>query len=119
MTSSWQALGAAAVTPLYALLGHHGAILFVAGPLFGYLGHGYFSVFVAMLAELFPSTVRAIAQGLCYNAGRGISALAPFSVGALADAHGLSMALTAGSLFFVLGGVLMLFLPETRGEALH
>ncbi len=41
------------------------------------------------------------------------------SVGALADAHGLSMALAAGSLFFVLGGLLMLFLPETRGEALH
>ena len=111
--------GAAAITPLYALLGHHNAVLFLAGPLFGYFGHGYFSVFGAMLAELFPSSVRATAQGLCYNAGRGVSALAPLSVGALADAYGLGMALAGASLFFVLGGILMLFLPETRGEVLR
>ena len=111
--------GAALVTPLYALLGRHGAVLFLAGPLLGFFGHGYFSVFGAMLAELFPSSVRATAQGFCYNAGRAVSALAPLSVGALADTHGLGLALAGGSIFFFAGGLLILLLPETRGEALR
>ncbi len=58
------------------------------GPLIGFFGHGYFSLFGAMLAELFPSSVRATAQGFCYNFGRAASALAPFVIGASRTATG-------------------------------
>ncbi len=111
-------LGAAVVVPAFGLLARSEAAILLLAPLVGYLGHGYFSVFGALLAELFPSAVRGTAQGFCYNAGRAVSALAPFTIGALADRHGLgsALALTAG--FYVAGAFLMRFLPETKGQEL-
>ncbi len=74
------------------------------GPLVGFFGHGYFSVFGALLAEIFPSSLRGTAQGLCYNAGRAASALAPMAIGALADRYGLGAALASTAGLYVLGG---------------
>ena len=111
-------LASAVLAPMYGLWGRSAAVLLTLGPLLGFFGHGYFSVFGVMMAELFPSAVRATAQGLCYNAGRAISALAPVTVGALADRYGIGAALGVTSIFFAGGGALMLLLPETRGEEL-
>jgi MFS family permease len=111
-------LAAAAVVPAFGLYGRHGVALLILGPLVGFFGHGYFSVFGAMLAELFPSAIRATAQGLCYNAGRAASALAPVLIGTLADGIGVGAALAFTSLFFVASAGFILLLPETRGEAL-
>ena len=112
-------LASAALVPAYGLLARHGIALFVLGPLVGFFGHGYFSLFGAMLAELFPSRVRATAQGICYNTGRALSALAPFTIGAVADRRGLGVALACSAAFYLLGAVLILLLPETRGRALE
>ena len=112
-------VGAAALVPVYGRAAAHPGVLMALGPLIGFFGHGYFSVFGAMLAELFPSGIRATAQGLCYNFGRAVSALAPFLIGALADRHGIGSALALTSAFFVAGALVMLLLPETRGEALE
>ena len=111
-------LGAAVLVPVYGMGARSATALLLLGPLVGFFGHGYFSVFGAMLAELFPSTIRGTAQGICYNAGRAVSALAPFTIGALADAYGLGIALAFTSAFFLAGAVLVLLLPETRGEEL-
>jgi MFS family permease len=112
-------LGAAVLVPVYGSVALHPALLMALGPLVGFFGHGYFSLFGAMLAELFPSPVRATAQGICYNVGRAVSALAPFVIGALADRHGIGSALALTSAFFVAASFLILLLPETRGEALQ
>ena len=112
-------VGAAVLVPIYGRVAASPGLLMALGPLVGFLGHGYFSVFGAMLAELFPSSIRATAQGFCYNSGRAVSALAPFVVGALADRHGIGSALALTSAFFVAAGFLILLLPETRGEALR
>jgi MFS family permease len=109
---------AAVLVPVYGQWGRHAAALLAMGPLLGFFGHGYFSVFGAMLAELFPSAIRATAQGLCYNVGRAASALAPFTIGALADRYGIGSALAFTSVFFVIGGALIFLLPETRGGKL-
>ena len=108
----------AVMVPLYGLFGRNAAVLITVGPLVGFFGHGYFSVFGVVLAELFPAGVRATAQGLCYNVGRALSALAPVTVGALADRYGIGAALGFTSIFFAGGAGLMLLLPETRGEEL-
>ncbi len=112
-------LAAAVLVPVYGRVAAQPAALMALGPLIGFFGHGYFSLFGAMLAELFPSSVRATAQGFCYNFGRAVSALAPFVIGALADRHGIGSALALTSAFFVAAGGLILLLPETRGEALR
>jgi MFS family permease len=111
-------VAAAILVPAYCLLGRSATALILLGPLVGFFGHGYFSVFGAMLAELFPTRIRATAQGLTYNAGRAVSALAPFTIGALADRAGLGPALATTSGFFLLGAASIMLLPETRGTDL-
>lgn len=111
-------LSSAALVPLYGQAGSYPTLLLLLGPLIGFFGHGYFSVFGAMLAELYPTSIRATAQGLCYNTGRAVSALAPMTIGAIADARGLGTALGVTAFFYVLAGVLLLRLPETRGQDL-
>jgi hypothetical protein len=89
-------------------------VLLALGPLLGFFGSGYFSLFGAMLAELFPTAVRGAGQGFCYNLGRAFGSLAPVAVGALADARGLGAALGLNSLFFLAAAGLIFTLPETK-----
>jgi hypothetical protein len=71
-----------------------------------------------MLAELYPTRVRGAAQGFTYNAGRAVSAAAPWLVGSLADRMGLGAALTVNAAFFLAAAGLIFTLPETRGARL-
>lgn len=104
--------GAAVIVPVYGFTRNEHLLLGL-GPLVGYFGSGYFSLFGAMLAELFPAGLRGAGQGFTYNAGRGLSALAPFTIGKLADAYGIGSALAANSAFFLLGAGLICLLPST------
>jgi hypothetical protein len=56
-----------------------------------------------------------MAQGLCYNCGRALSALAPLTIGVLAARYGLGHALASTAAFFLLGAGAVFLLPETRG----
>ncbi len=111
-------VGAAAVIPVFAFGARSPMMLLAVGPLVGYFAHGYFSLFGTLLAELFPTSIRASAQGFCYNAGRLVSALAPIAIGSAAVRYGLAAAIAACAMFFLLGAILIWLLPETRGRAL-
>jgi len=110
---------AAILAPIYGHMGRSPSVLLALGPLLGFFGHGFFSVFGAMLAELFPTRARATAQGFTYNLGRGVSALAPMTIGALAHKRGLGPALGLTSAFFIAGALMILLMPETRGKKLE
>lgn len=92
--------------------------LLVLGPFLAFFGTGYFSGFGAITAEIFPTRVRASAQGFTYNIGRGLSALAPFAIGALARSHGLSFAFYLTAAFFLFSACVAFALPETKGREL-
>ena len=111
-------IAATVVVPIFAFGARSTLTLLLIGPLVGYFAHGYFSVFGAMLAELFPTRFRASAQGFCYNAGRLASAAAPLAIGAAAQKHGLGTAIAVDALFFAVGAVLIWLLPETKGAEL-
>lgn len=111
-------LASAVIVPFYGGAARDATRLMLLGPLVGFFGHGYFSVFGAMLAELYPTRLRATAQGFCYNAGRAVSALAPTAIGAIADTRGLGGALGFTAMFYVAAGLLIFRLPETRGAVL-
>ena len=111
-------IAATLVVPLFAFGARTTATLLILGPLVGYFVHGYFSLFGVMLAELFPTRIRATAQGFCYNAGRVVSAVAPFAIGTYASRHGLAFAIALDSMFFAVGALLVWLLPETRGQEL-
>ncbi len=91
----------------------------VALPFLAFFGTGYFSGFGTITAEIFPTRVRATAQGFTYNIGRGLSAAAPFTIGALAKSYGLAIAFTLTAAFFVFSGLMAFALPETRGKQLE
>jgi len=110
---------AAILVPLYGQMARSENVLMLLGPFIGFFGSGYFSLFGAMLAELFPTHVRATGQGFAYNAGRAFSALAPFVIGGLADVYGIGSALALTSAFFLTGAMMILLLPETRGATLE
>jgi MFS family permease len=111
-------LVAAALVPLYGLATSPTSLL-VLGPLVAFFGTGYFSGFSALTAELFPTEVRATAMGVSYNIGRGLSAAAPFVVGALANTYGLGSAFFLQAAAFFAAALLALALPETRGKVLE
>ena len=111
-------IGATAVVPIFAFGARSAITLLTIGPLVGYFAHGYFSLFGAMLAELFPTRIRASAQGFCYNAGRLVSAAAPYAIGAAAAKYGLGFSIAADAIFFALGAMLIWLLPETKGTEL-
>ncbi|MBV9771820.1 MAG: MFS transporter [Bryobacterales bacterium] len=114
---------AAVLTPIYGLTPVWGGAssefwLLALGPLVGFFGTGFFSLFGTMLAELYPTSIRGSAQGFVYNTGRAASALAPFAIGAVADRHGLGPGLALNSAFFLIGAALIFTLPETRNTEL-
>ena len=111
-------LVAAALVPIYGSTRNPTALL-VLGPFLAFFGTGYFSGFGVISAELFPTRIRATAQGLTYNIGRVASAAAPFVVGTLAETYGLGMAFNVTAAAFLFSAALAAFLPETKGKELE
>jgi MFS family permease len=94
-------------------------LLLVLGPFVAFAATGYFSGFGAVTAEIYPTAVRATAQGFTYNIGRLASAAAPYLVGTLADTRGFGTALLVCSAAFVAAAVFWIWIPETRGRVLE
>ncbi|MGH9677665.1 MAG: MFS transporter, partial [Candidatus Acidiferrum sp.] len=109
---------AAILTPIYGLV-QSPMWLLALGPLVAFFGTGFFSGFSAITSELFPTEIRATAMGLSYNVGRGISAIAPFAVGALAVRIGLGHSFFMLGVAFFIAALLTLALPETKGKQLE
>jgi MFS family permease len=93
-------------------------LLLLLGPFVAFFATGYFSGFGAVTAEIYPTVIRATAQGFTYNTGRIVSALAPFTVGTLAQTHGFSSALSVSSAAFLLAALTWIWIPETKGRTL-
>jgi MFS family permease len=93
-------------------------LLLILGPFVAFFGTGYFTGFAAVTAETYDTRVRATAQGFTYNAGRVVSAAAPFTVGSLAQRHGFGAAFAAGAFSFLLAAFFWIWIPETKGKGL-
>lgn len=109
---------AAILAPIYGLV-RSPLWLLALGPVVAFFGTGFFSGFGAIASELFPTEIRATAMGLSYNVGRGISAVAPFAVGALAIRYGLGRSFFLVGASFLIAALLTLALPETKGKELE
>ena len=93
--------------------------LLVLGPFVAFFGTGSFSGFGAVTAEIYPTEIRATAQGFTYNIGRLASAAAPWIVGSLAETHGFAPALSITSAAFIVAAIFWIWIPETRGRELR
>jgi MFS family permease len=76
-------------------------------------------ILTTYIPELFPTPIRATATGICFNAGRLVTAGAVFFVGILVPVLcGYGNAVFAFSGVYVLGFIATLFGQETKGKAL-
>jgi MFS family permease len=110
-------LSAAVLLAVYVTV-RNPTLLLVLGPCVAFAATGYFSGFGAVTAEIYPTSIRATAQGFTYNTGRLASAAAPYLVGTLADTQGFGQALLVCSAAFVLAAIFWIWIPETKGRAL-
>lgn len=105
-------------------------ILWMA-PLLGFCQLAVFAGYSIYLPELFPTRLRSTGTSFCYNVGRYLAATGPFTLGTLAmhlsrnagtDLHAkidaFRNATTLVSIVFVLGIVVLPFLPETKDRPL-
>jgi MFS family permease len=82
------------------------------------IGSGCTAGFGALLAELFPTEVRAAAMGSTYNLARAAQLLAPAVVSWAVDRHGLAGGLSVPLVLAMATASWVWVLPETRGIAL-
>jgi len=94
-------------------------LLLILGPFVAFFGTGYFTGFGALTAEIYPTAVRATAQGITYNTGRIVSAAAPFVVGSLAQRRGFGFSFTLIAMAFLAAAAFWVGIPETKGKKLE
>lgn len=92
--------------------------ILITASITAFFGTGFFTGSGIIGSEVFPTPIRATALGISYNAARGVSALAPFAVGALGERFGLSFSFYICAIAFMLAALTAVFVPETSGNEL-
>ena len=93
-------------------------------PLMGFAQLSLFGGYAIYLPELFPTRLRSTGTSFCYNVGRAVAALGPFTFGYLTGtvfarhAEPMRYAGVSMCLVFLLGLAALPFAPETKGAPL-
>jgi MFS family permease len=109
---------AAVIVPIYAMARAPWALM-VLGTVLAFFGTGFFSGSGIIGSEIFPTSVRARALGFTYNGARTMSSIAPFVIGRVGQARGLSWAFYLCAVSFLLACLVATQLPETKGKQLE
>jgi MFS family permease len=109
---------AALLVPFYAMARSQ-AVLLVLGTIVAFFGTGFFSGSGIIGSEIFPTRVRARALGFTYNGARTMSSIAPYVIGRVGQARGLSWAFYLCGAAFFLASLMATQLPETKGKRLE
>jgi MFS family permease len=108
----------ALLVPLYALARSQAALL-ILGTVVAFFGTGFFSGSGIIASEIFPTRLRARALGFTYNGARALSSVAPYVIGRIGQAKGLSWAFYLCGAAFLLASLMATQLPETKGKSLE
>ena len=106
-------VAASLLLPLYGYV-RNPLVLLALGPFIAFFGTGHYSGFGPLTAEIYPTAIRATAQGFTYNAGRLASAAAPFVIGSLAASRGFGAAFTVAGAAFLLAAIALYWVPDAR-----
>jgi MFS family permease len=94
-------------------------VLLLILAVYGFVIQGVFAWMPVWLPELFPTRMRGTAASFVFNAPRFISGFAPLIAGTLiVGLGGYGQAATIIGMFYALGLIAVMFLPETKGEGL-
>lgn len=102
------------------LAGESAATIGTALPVFGFLTLGMHAGYAVYFPELFPTRLRGTGGGFCFNGGRVLAAPILFLAGWMQSDWGFTLngASALLSLLFLLGVLVLLIAPETRGQDL-
>jgi len=106
-------VAASLLLPLYGYV-RNPLVLLTLGPFIAFFGTGHYSGFGPLTAEIYPTAIRATAQGFTYNAGRLASAAAPFVIGSLAASRGFGAAFTVAGAAFLFAAIALYWVPDAR-----
>jgi MFS family permease len=116
---AFMCLGSFIMLPVTYLMPSTYAGVLMLLPILGFFNNGIFSGFPIYLPELYPTQLRATGAGFCFNAGRVLASVSPFLTGWLVASLGsFGRAASTVALIYLLGLVVLLFAPETRGRRL-
>lgn len=89
-------------------------------PVFGFFTLGMHAGYAIYFPELFPTRLRATGTSFCFNGGRILAVSVLLFSGWLKGQEniGLPVALSGLGTLFIVGAVIMLFMPETKGQDL-
>ncbi len=113
--------GLTASLALFLLLADESTTIICAAlPLFGFLTLGMHAGYAIYFPELFPTRLRGTGGGFCFNGGRVIAAPILYLAGWMQSGLGFSLTEASSLLsgLFLLGLLVLVFAPETRGSDL-
>jgi MFS family permease len=121
-TFAWMHIAAFVMTLVVCWVpGYFGsyALLLVLMPLFGFFAQGIHAGYAVYFPELFPTHLRATGAGFCFNTGRILAAPVLIWGSAWMKATlPLPQAVSVLGTLFLLGLLVLIFLPETKGQEL-
>jgi MFS family permease len=111
--------GALVLTPVFYLWTTDVHMLVLVAGINGFFTLGLYSWMPVWMPELFPTRMRATGMAFAFNAPRFIAFMGPLFAGMLiAQFGGISKMAVAFSLIYILGFLVVPFLPETKGKPL-
>ena len=87
-------------------------------PLFGFASLSIHAGYAIYFPELFPNHLRSTGASFCFNAGRLLAAPMLLLSGYVKALYSLQTAITLLGCLFLVGVVILRFLPETKGQEL-
>ncbi len=113
-------LAALAIVPITCYVPQTYGQMLAVLPLFGFCTLSIHAGYAIYFPELFPGHLRATGTGFCFNGGRLLAAPILWLSGELKSIPGidLRMAVCLLSLLFLLGLVVVAWMPETKGRPL-
>ena len=108
-------LGATVLLPVYAAT-RNPQLLFWFGPVLG-LFFAYTGPLGSYFPALYPTRMRSLGAGFCFNVGRGVAAFAPYVLGRLGSSIGLSASIALCAVGFLGAALFMLPMPAVAGLA--
>ncbi len=113
-------LGAFLIVPItcYGPSTYHQLLVLL--PIFGFLTLGMHAGYAIYFPELFPNHLRATGTGFCFNGGRVLAASMLYFSGQLKAMPNmdLRLAITLLGVVFLLGLIVIAFMPETKNQPL-
>ncbi|GID03083.1 MFS transporter [Pseudomonas sp. 008] len=100
----------ASMLPVYVYASNADSLLWL-GALYAF-NIAFASLFGAFFSELYPTHVRTLGAGFCFNAGRGLAALAPLLLSGIATYYSLAAGLMVCAAFFLISACFTYLMPD-------